>query len=101
MNRTKIKVSEQIGLDIQEMTFLCGFHQSRYEQSFSRKDKNLIKQQFKKDMYNILKNIPKNKINEMAFRQEWDLIFEDEWREGIKTNITEVGFILYTKLKLN
>ena len=54
--------------------------------------------QFKQDVHNFLKGVGKSKLNEMAFKQEWDLIFEESWQQGMKTNITEVGFILHSKL---
>ena len=97
---TKVYSDVESGFDFQELMFLCGFHNKRYNEHTVKKHKSLIKAQFKNDMLNCLKTLPKSTLKEMAFKQEWNLIFEEAWLQGIKTNVTEAGFILWSKLKL-
>jgi len=98
MSNTKLRCNAGIETNTEELNFLCWFHQNRFENALNKNDKILIMNQFKNDVHTFLKGVDKSKLNELAFRQEWNLIFEESWREGIKTNITEVGFILHNKL---
>lgn len=98
MSNTKIRSYTKVESNPEELNFLCWFYQNRFEKALSKNDKFLIMKQFKQDVHNFLKGVSKSKLNEMAFKQEWDLIFEESWQQGMKTNITEVGFILHSKL---
>lgn len=98
MSNTGLRYHNKIETNTEELHFLCWFHQNRFEKATNKRDKILIMNQFKNDIHNFLVGVNKSKLNEIAFRQEWKLIFEESWRQGIKTNITEVGFILHTKL---
>lgn len=105
MSNTVAKIYSDLSVidsafDLTELSFICNFHDKRYAEHTVKKHKSLIKAQFKQDMFNILKALPKSALKEMAFKQEWNLIFEEAWLQGIKTNVTEVGFILWSKLKV-
>lgn len=84
---------------VQEVMFICGFHQNRYNEASNTKERKMIKLQFKQDIHQALKLVSKDKLYKMVFEQEWDLAFEDEWKANIDTDLTEVGFMLLNKFK--
>lgn len=98
-DQSSIRLYRNTNPAIQEVMFVCGFHQSRYNEAANTKERKMIKLQFKKDIHQALKFVSKDRLYQMAFEQEWDLAFEDEWKANIDTDLTEVGFMLLNKFK--